>query len=544
VTSDRRRTRRGLHASLAGDPADEVLEGLVAQFSDPYTFIRELIQNSLDAGSSQIDVHMERKDGELHITVRDDGEGMDQEIIEGYLLTLFRSTKDEDLTKIGKFGIGFVSLFAMRPREVVVDTGRDGVWHRVVFAADRSYTLIRMPDPYEGTSVVLKLPRGAAAAASDCQRVHESATRWCRFAEADITTRAEGVAGGWGATSLRRPFVVDAPLAVEDRGDGFLVALGPSSSERPAVGFYNRGLTLWEAEEALVPGVTFRVRARHLEHTLTRDNVMRDRHFEEVVARVHRLAREQLGVALERELAAAARTGDLDTTRRLCASVGPRHPWSWSRDVGLFPAIGRAPVTIDEVSAERAGLFGRFRGREATVLWAPADHPLGACAARDGRLVLVADAAEDAHLALARRFTTKDPEHVERRLWAPRRVEPDAPCGALLAAAAPQRLVAADFRGAGAALQGRFAVAQAVAFAVEEAPPGPPSPSWPLLVDVTHPLFVALCRLPPALAAPLCVRAARIGAGFSEPLDGALLAAAARALPSDGSADGTTSVGS
>ena len=40
---------------------------------------------------------------------------MDRATIEGYL-TLFRSTKEDDLTKIGKFGISFVSLFAMEPR--------------------------------------------------------------------------------------------------------------------------------------------------------------------------------------------------------------------------------------------------------------------------------------------------------------------------------------------------------------------------------------------------------------------------------------------
>ena len=73
--------------------------------------MRELIQNSLDAGAARINVRMAWSDGELRIEVDDDGEGMDRATIEGYLLTLFRSTKEEDLTKIGKFGVGFVSVF-------------------------------------------------------------------------------------------------------------------------------------------------------------------------------------------------------------------------------------------------------------------------------------------------------------------------------------------------------------------------------------------------------------------------------------------------
>jgi hypothetical protein len=60
------------------------------------------------------------------------------------------------------------------------------------------------------------------------------------------------------------------------------------------VGYYNRGLTLLEAEEEVIPGVSFRVEASGLEHTLTRDNVRRDGAFEKVVARLETLAKEKL----------------------------------------------------------------------------------------------------------------------------------------------------------------------------------------------------------------------------------------------------------
>ena len=47
----------------------------------------------------------------LGIHVDDFGEGMDEAIIDAQLTRMFSSTKENDLTKIGKFGIGF--LFAM-----------------------------------------------------------------------------------------------------------------------------------------------------------------------------------------------------------------------------------------------------------------------------------------------------------------------------------------------------------------------------------------------------------------------------------------------
>ena len=39
---------------------DAALERLVSQFASPYDFLRELVQNSMDAGSERVEVSMER----------------------------------------------------------------------------------------------------------------------------------------------------------------------------------------------------------------------------------------------------------------------------------------------------------------------------------------------------------------------------------------------------------------------------------------------------------------------------------------------------
>jgi hypothetical protein len=84
------------------------------------------------------------------IEVADAGEGMTREIIDNRLTRLFSSAKEGDYTKIGRFGIGFVSVFALDPEIVCVDTGRAGEHWRVVFRRDRSFERIRLTEPGGG----------------------------------------------------------------------------------------------------------------------------------------------------------------------------------------------------------------------------------------------------------------------------------------------------------------------------------------------------------------------------------------------------------
>src|SRR3954470_9197910 len=94
-------------------PRDAGIVGdVIAQFADPYAFYRELVQNAIDAGTPDVAIRIDYEDADqrVRISVRDRGEGMTREIIEQQLLVLFRSTKEDDHNKIGKFGIGFASV--------------------------------------------------------------------------------------------------------------------------------------------------------------------------------------------------------------------------------------------------------------------------------------------------------------------------------------------------------------------------------------------------------------------------------------------------
>ena len=135
-------------AANESDYVDDALELLVNQFADPLSFVRELVQNSIDAGSAEVEVSCSLQPdaggehGTMVIRVDDFGDGMDRAIIDNRLTRLFASDKEDDLTKIGKFGIGFVSVFALQPDAVCLDTGRLGESWRVLFRKDRTFTRI------------------------------------------------------------------------------------------------------------------------------------------------------------------------------------------------------------------------------------------------------------------------------------------------------------------------------------------------------------------------------------------------------------------
>jgi hypothetical protein len=333
---------------VASDPdaaSADLIEELVHQFSDPFAFYRELIQNSIDAGSSRIEVTLRYQPGHgselLTAEVADWGEGMNRHTIEEYLVTKFRSTKEGDLTKIGKFGIGFLSVFAPVPELVMVETGRDGEDWRVLFHPDRSYELLRCPEPVEGTRVVLYKAMPPAAYREFAARSAEAVRRWCRHSQADVAFAAGGEDGAPPGAPLpvREPLQADAPFQVESRDEHTWIVAGPARGRPPQVGFYNRGLTLFEVREELVPGVSFKAVSNLLEHTLTRDNVKRDDRFEQVVARVRELQRGPMRERLAAELRLAAEAPGRESD--YLALLG--HARSQLAEAELaFPAVGGA----------------------------------------------------------------------------------------------------------------------------------------------------------------------------------------------------------
>jgi hypothetical protein len=289
----------------------DALEDLINQFSDPMSFFRELIQNSIDAGSDAVEIDFEfepsGKDpnsGAMIIIVADSGEGMDREIIDSQLTRLFSSSKDGDMTKIGKFGIGFVSVFAIDPDAVCVDTARAGEAWRVLFDRERKFKRLRLDAAIEGTTVRLIKNSTRAEFEQFVTRAKQVVRYWCGHANGEIKVSGELVT---------EPFGLEAPITVAYQDEFSNIHIGHRRGGETLHGFFNGGLTLVQADHnhgTAIPeliGLCFKVSSRYLEHTLTRDDVIKDGHFGKVAARLRELARDELRSKVFTEIDAAVR---------------------------------------------------------------------------------------------------------------------------------------------------------------------------------------------------------------------------------------------
>lgn len=85
---------------------DSILSGL---YNNPSHFIYEILQNAEDAGASSITFNLSKDNLEAIHNAKKDFDFADVDGITGIGI----STKKEDINKIGKFGVGFKSVFAI-----------------------------------------------------------------------------------------------------------------------------------------------------------------------------------------------------------------------------------------------------------------------------------------------------------------------------------------------------------------------------------------------------------------------------------------------
>lgn len=452
--------------SVAVSPGlvEAALENLVNQFARPLECLRELVQNAIDAGSPRVTVTVgfvppaaPGAPGELSIAVADTGEGMDEATIDDRLTRIFASGKEDDLTKIGRFGIGFTSIFAIQPTLVQVRTGRLGAGWELVFHPDRSFDKLRLDRPQRGTTVTLFKripPEDRARWVEECRAVlafwcaHSTVPIWFvdatlpRAAPAPAPAPAPALAGpeagdaepaglvDFGAFAafgdpalagaapaadadrpgvcLSAPLGLDAPLVHCRREGGVEAWVG--FGRPPRFGWYNGGLTLLStrATDCLGPRadrlahLCIKVKSDRLEHTLTRDNIVQDAHWKDVLGVIARaadaLATRALALlggdgldpaevdGLLGYLAAELAAGGLSRRRlrrdlRLPARDGSLHPFialegARARD-GAWLLAGADPA-LDEVLASRGrtllrpgeglrALLGAWEGEEDRV---------------------------------------------------------------------------------------------------------------------------------------------------------------------------------
>ena len=413
-----RRGAAGEAPITASEVVHDAVGQMVQQFADPYAFLRELVQNSIDAGATAVTVRLDAGDARgadytVALSVRDDGSGMDQDMITRCLLVLFRSSKDNDPTKIGKFGVGFFSVFAMRPEVVTVETGRDTTHPGLKLSLRPDYTYdLEEHAPRRGTVVTLTLPRKASELHPLATKCHEALARWCPHVAVALTLETFGIEGAPERTTVNGPLRLDAPVQLRfDDPGGTTHLLGLSSKAHTRM--YNRGILLHSAPEALVPGVAWTVESPKLHHTVSRDGVRQDDAYRALVARAKALVagplREHVAAAFAEYAARCvtarrARVSDPEATEalQLLASAAREGPCAVKPDALAWPLCDKVEGSAGDGLTARLE-SGWFR---APVRYAAArpDALTAALAAQGTAVIDLGAAGTDAAEALERLF--------------------------------------------------------------------------------------------------------------------------------------------
>lgn len=136
---------------------------------DPWIFVRELLQNSRDAGANGVAFTVGERPADDSapgsmiewVACQDDGEGMTFEHARRYLFALYASSKEDRKNQAGKFGVGFWSILRFEPRSILIRSRpQSGEPWAVRLDGSLERAEHMEPPTRPGTEIVLERPRG------------------------------------------------------------------------------------------------------------------------------------------------------------------------------------------------------------------------------------------------------------------------------------------------------------------------------------------------------------------------------------------------
>jgi len=92
---------------------------------DSYAAIEDIIDNSVDADAKIVKVHVESDSQDFHVTIADNGTGMDAEVLD-QALKLGSLTDKDEVSDLGKYGMGLCTASISMARKLEVITREKG----------------------------------------------------------------------------------------------------------------------------------------------------------------------------------------------------------------------------------------------------------------------------------------------------------------------------------------------------------------------------------------------------------------------------------
>lgn len=217
--------------------------GLKDYGTDPWFFLRELAQNSRDAGAKIIRVKAgHTTENEEILTFEDDGHGMTYSHAVQYLFRLYASSKLREKYSAGKFGIGFWTVLKFNPTKIRIESKTRKEKWGVMVDAELNTTRFVPTQLEKGTRITLIRPAGNTPAAVFASRVEEALVLNCSYMRRN-TRKSGPLPVLFKGKNITVPMKLPGPvsLAFKKRNVEGAVGLGP----RPLVRLYARGLPVW-----------------------------------------------------------------------------------------------------------------------------------------------------------------------------------------------------------------------------------------------------------------------------------------------------------
>jgi hypothetical protein len=363
---------------------------------DPWYFLRELAQNSRDAGARAIRVEAQAQAGGSEtIVFADDGRGMTLAHARRFLFRLHASDKGGDPAAAGRYGVGFWTVLRFAPSLIRIESRRGDESWAVELDAGLAARADACRRSASGTTVTLVRSARCASPEEFSRQLGEGLRAYCRYLRRN-DRRGSPLSLLYGGSELTEPMALPGPLSLRFRSGPVEGAVG--LADTPEVSLYARGLPVWRGaalDQMSVLNVdaagrtdlggglapVYLLNGNHLDVTFSRNLAVENR----ALALVRRKAEAALRRLLEASL---QRVFPRRWPGRLLGRLGAcgrgllRPGWLWLPLVALallLPALlalprGTAAVAPDWFSLEAAP--SSYPGAAVAVDAVPAAPPL------------------------------------------------------------------------------------------------------------------------------------------------------------------------
>ncbi len=211
---------------------------------DTWFFIRELAQNSRDAGAKNIKVNAGyTKKGDEYLIFEDDGTGMPLSHAKHYLFRLYSSSKINEKYSAGLFGIGFWSVLKFNPSSIIIESCYKKEKWGILVDSKMNTREFACSLKKRGTRITLTRPCSEKIPEDFLKTIEKALTHYCSYLQRN-TRKTEPLIVTFLGKKITQNMKLVCPLSMKFKKGPVEGIVG--FSPFPKVYLYAKGLPVWE----------------------------------------------------------------------------------------------------------------------------------------------------------------------------------------------------------------------------------------------------------------------------------------------------------